>query len=1217
MRTLPAVILLMVFGVVTMAGAQEHEALPYGDLEYLAGAAQGAAAWSVWPRVGEPCAPGAWTVERTGAASGVACVKGSAPGVEFVMGGEGSGALTGSVALRADAAGAQATVRVTWFNRWTPTSETQTVDLTRGWQTVTLSIAPDRSGPCEIAVAPVGDAAIYADDFSLRCAGPPDNERMEDPTPIAHAPIELAALQDYAGAAAGREGSVDLTLSVPQGAQPPLRFAWGGVPFPKGELFDRRHARATDAAGAVVPAQLDVLSRWAEDGSIQALLVTVPADAPRELRLVYGPQPGAGPGGVTERAEPMPEPPALTPVVLGLDGAEAAAGEGGWSVVERSGPLARVTCTRTPVGPVVVETRVTTFAGSSRALVSASFINEGERVPLKGLGLRLAREGAAPMLIMTGDGQTLSRGGEEISWGIGPQRTAAAFYGVPDGEVPTGTVAVPSNGAGLGVALRDFAETRPAGFTVTPQALTAWAWPPEAGGFVMSQGLACSLEAIIDTAAQAAPAPFRTADLPLLTPGAQWLCDSGAFELLMPPDPESFPIFEGTLGSFETLGRFSAEQKSRGNLFGRFDYGDAPGDGGWANLETMADHEIFLHFFRTLSREHFDAARLAAEHYRDVDIDHRFGYTHTHCSQHTASGEGWSHAWIQGLRDLYFLTGDGRALAVLHETGERLLTKEPGFTTGRDWTRAIDNLVDIYQATGDQRYLDAALAHIRVLGERQDPVVGVCGAEKGSWYENRYEAGSAFTWYGCLAMAKLHQNVGGDELRRIFLQELDLSMDVEKKGKAAYVYYPDEEVSQDERAEEIGVYTLGRGSVLFPAIGYAYRLTGDASYLRLGMDVLAYCLLRQRSGSDNSATSFITAFLREARAGGYGPEQERAAFERAREYSWAQYPRELANGGFEDGFRHWGVKKVPGQDFYWDPIVNVGYYQDHEVALEGDSSLRIHSDNRLRVITVTGNTALPPGRQWRLTGWLRADETMNPTLSYSLRSYDDDSRGSGAFVATDESRDGWTKYQADFMAPARMVLTISLGNRSGTGDVWFDGFALEDRGELGKLLTENGVGREGREPSPALIIRTGGTYLPDAPMTGDVQSEGPIPFTQGALTDGDEAYDYSRQPCSYGYWQSRDTGELLIDLQSTCRIDRVTIKVNNDESRRAHGTSRIELLPAEGNEPIAVIDEVANGWNSFDDLDLRAQKLRLRLHRMEGRTYITIAEFQLWGDTID
>jgi len=132
-----------------------------------------------------------------------------------------------------------------------------------------------------------------------------------------------------------------------------------------------------------------------------------------------------------------------------------------------------------------------------------------------------------------------------------------------------------------------------------------------------------------------------------------------------------------------------------------------------------------------------------------------------------------------------------------------------------------------------------------------------------------------------------------------------------------------------------------------------------------------------------------------------------------------------------------------------------------------------------------------------------------------------------------------------------------------------------------------------------------------------VDLDGPIPFTQGALTDGDEGYDYSRQPCSYAYWERRPTGELLIDLQGTYRIDRIAIKVNNDPSRRAHGTRRIELLPAEGDEPIAALDEVVDGWNAFEDLGLTAQKLRLRLHLMEGRTYLTIAELQLWGDEIE
>ncbi len=1150
--------------------AQDHEALPYGDLEYMAGDADGAQAVPVWARAGEPCHATDWTVSHENAAGGEVCVTGSTANEEFALCGEGGGgAITGSVMLRADEP-TQATIRLSWYNRLNRTDETKTVDVTTDWQRFEITTSAERGGPLELAVAPVADAAIHADDFSIRCEGPSYNESVEDPTPVSHEPAFLYRLQDYFGDATGKSGSVELTISIPEGAEPIVPYVWGGIPFPKGEVYNRRCLRVTDAQGEPVVAQFDVLSRWHGDSSIQAVLVTVPVDAGAKLRLEYRTEPwtdreqpwielsgsetGADAvvrdvslylpydqdqlvnvsvlrnregvrrdGGVpsTKRIEVLAS--ALEPQTPPRDPVH------GFKPGERVGPLCAVLRTRMRVGPLTAQRRITVFKDSYRVLIDTTFINEGERVAVRGLGVRFT--------------------------GI----TRPVHVAIRDPE---------KNGSKLVEA---------------PDEITAWGWPPDAGGVVFSQGLARTLSLVVDLEAEGPPPEYATANLPLLTAPAEWYCNSGVFNFLMPPDAETFPIFEDTMGGLNTLGRFSQEQKESRDLFGWFNFGDAPGDGGWSNLETEADHEIFLHFLRTLSREHFDNARLAAEHYRDVDIDHRFGYCHTHCNNHTSSGESWSHSWIQGIRDLYFVTGDGRALAVLREVGERLLTKQPGFTTGRDWTRPIDNLVDIYQATGDQRYLDAVMAHIAVLGERQQPDIGVCGAENGSWYHNRYEAGSAFTWYGCLAMAKLHQNIGGDELRRIFLQELDLSLDVQTKGRAAYVYLPDEQVSEDKRAQVIGRYTLGRGSVLFPAIGYAYRITGDEKYLRIGMDVLAHCLLNQRSGSDNSATSFITAFLREARAAGWGLEQEAEAFARAREFSWAQHPRDVANGGFEqDAFAHWSVKKVPSQDFYEDPIVNVGYYLDGDVKLAGARSLRIHSDNRTRVISAATNVALPAGRRWRVSGWVRADETMMPSMSYGLRSYDTGQRGGGSFNTIAAERDGWQQRTADFTTAARMVLTITVGNRKGTGDVWFDEIALEDLGELGTLLTENGVGHEGREPAEGMYILTGGSYLPNAPMTGDVEKDGPILFTEGALTDGDDAYDYSRQPCSYAYWQKRPYGEVLFDLGADYQIDRIRLKVNCDASRRAHGTSLIELLPADSDEPLATIEQAAPSNSACD-----------------------------------
>ncbi|MGD9497381.1 MAG: hypothetical protein AB7Y46_13865, partial [Armatimonadota bacterium] len=666
MRTLG--VLLGMMGAAAAAGAQDYEALPWGDLEYMAGATRGAQAWGVWPRAGEPSGAIGWTVQRTGAAGGAVCVKGSAAGEEFVIGGEGSGPMEGSVKLRADTEGAQAVVRLTWYNRLSPVSATQTLTVGPQWQTVTLSATPDVGGPYELAVAPAGDLPIYADDFSIRCAGPPPNEQMSDAAPIRHRRTAIGAHQQYDGLERDRVGRIDLVLELPDAAEPLVPFAWGGVLFPKGELYRRDRVRVLDADGREVEAQFDVLARWHGDRSIQALLVTVPADAGPRLTLEYG-RPPTGP---QLRAADLRGRPLTNPVLILLDGTEQQASvrpraATGWSGLERAGPLATVTVHRWELGPLMVEVRQTWMRDSRRSLLSVCFINEGEPVAVKGLGVRLRREAGAPMLLMSEDGYTPLWAGGQASWGIGPQRVEPTVYGVGPGAELTGAVAVPSGESGIGIAIRDFAENRPSGFTVTQDALTAWAWPPEAGAFVMSQGMARSFDLLIDYDSPGPPRPYRTGDLPLLSARPEWICNSGVFEQLLPPDPHSFPIFERTLGSFETLGRFSHEQKQRGGLYGWFDFGDAPGDGGWSNLETMADHEIFLHFFRTLSREHFDAARLAAEHYRDVDIDHRFGYCHTHCNNHTSSGESWSHAWVQGLRDLYFLTGDGRALAVLGE----------------------------------------------------------------------------------------------------------------------------------------------------------------------------------------------------------------------------------------------------------------------------------------------------------------------------------------------------------------------------------------------------------------------------------------------------------------------------------------------------------------------------------------------------------------------
>ena len=1155
-------------------------------------------AYPDWRLVTGEAASGRWCVTTTGDRPFVACGSG------------GAGMVKGTVALRAAKPDTKIRLRLSWWNRLRRTDVERVVSAGLEWQRVELETEAMQGGPMELAVAcEKAGHRIWADDFRIETAPPPDqlaevlrqgDETIQRPVPVVRPPaLNLASLQTYRGEAEGRDGRVLLQVDVPQN-RVQIPYVSGGVPFPPGHLFRSERVRARDANGDQVPCQVDVLARWHRDRSVMTLLVTVPTPAKtQQLALEFG---------ASAEREPIDRP--LT--VTGSDGALRAAalaiprGHDGPRIRDGRGTLyvPKVTgCRAELTGPLRAVltvrgehrskkgqrcgrwvTRYVVWRDSSLALVKHCWINDGRETVLP------IQSAWFDMTLPAGKGRDA---------GFEPKRD--------DGLVSRH------------LAVRDLWQNHPSAVESTDDGCRIWLWPEHMRGVLIPQGFARQWEWLVDLGDGSLTKSFQTTALPVLSAEPEWLCASGVFEFLLPPDPETFPIFEHRVGSIATLGRFSLARKEAGQLYGVFNYGDAPGDGGWSNLESMAAHELFLHWVRTRSREHFDMARLAAEHYRDIDVHHGAGFCHTHCNNHVRTGESWSHSWIQGVRDLYFLLGDLRALEVLHEVGGRLLTKPVGWTSGRDWTRPIDNLVDIYGATGDPRHLDCVRKHIEEVGKRQLPEHAVCGAERNSWYEDRYPAGCAFTWYGCQAMAKLHQQTGDDEVLRIMRQEIDLSLNVQRKSERSYNVLPGAKVSEDRCAYVLGnPYALGRGSVVFPALGYLAEVTGDRRYLRLGMKILAHYMLNLRGGSDASATSYATIFLNYAKRLGIGAEAEADAFERARDFSYEQWPQGCMNGGFElDHFQYWSVKKVPGQDFYYDQLVRVGQYLDTQVKRSGRRSLRIRSDNRRRVVTVTGRFALKPRRQWRGSVWVKKDETMNPAVGLSLREYDTD-RGKGIPMRPQgEPVDGWQRYSGEFITVGRTVATVSLTNRRGTGDVWFDDVSIDDRGQVYSLLTQNGDGRDWRKPRyPGLTVPTGGTYLPDERMAGDLDTEGaPIPFTKGSLTDGVSKYNHLQKPQpSYCYFTKRKRGAITFDLTKPYRIRRVRVHVLIKPN--GHGTKRIELRKGEADGAVlAIADPAADGWNDFDDLDIVAQRLTLVLTAMQGRSYTTLSEVEIWGDS--
>ena len=1157
-------------------------------------------AYPDWRLAPGEAASGRWCVTTTSDRPFVACGSGSA------------GMLKGTVALRAAEPDTKIRLRLSWWNRLRRTDVEQVVSAGVEWQRFELETEAMQGGPMELAV--VSDKAgvrIWANDLEIEAAPPPDqlievlrqgDETVQRSVPVIQpTALSLASLQAYRGETDDRAGRVMLQAAVPPNCVQ-VPYVSGGVPFPQGRLFRAERVRATDANGEEVPCQVDVLSRWHRDRSVMVLLVTVPTPAKtQQLALEFGPairrEPIGGPltvtgsdGGLRATVLAVPredEGPRVrdgrgtlyTPQVAGCR-------------AELSGPLRAVLTVqgehRSTEGKRCGRwvTRYIVWRGSSLALVKHCWISD-------------EREPVLPIQSAWFDMSLPAEKGQDT--GLEPKRH--------DGLVSPH------------LAVRDLWQNHPSAVEATESGCRIWLWPEHVRGVLIPQGFARQWEWLVDLGDGMLTKPFQTVALPVLSAEPEWLCASGVFEFLLPPDPQPFPIFERRVGSIATLGRFSLERKEAGQLYGVFNYGDAPGDGGWSNLESMAAHELFLHWVRTRSREHFDMARLAAEHYRDIDIHHGAGFCHTHCNNHVRTNESWSHSWIQGVRDLYFLLGDLRALEVLHEVGERLLAKPVGWTSGRDWTRPIDNLVDIYGATGDQRYLDCVRKHIDELGKRQLPEHAVCGAERKSWYEDRYPAGCAFTWYGCQAMAKLHQQTGDDEVLRILQREIDLSLNVQRKSERSYNVLPGAKVSEDRCAYVLGnPFALGRGSVVFPALGYLAEVTGDRDYLRLGMKILAHYMLNLRGGSDASATSYATIFLNCAKRLGIGTDDEAEAFEHARDFSYEQWPRGCMNGGFElDHFQYWSVKKVPGQDFYYDQLVRVGQYLDGKVKRSGRRALRIHSDNRTRVVSVTGRFGLKPRRQWRASVWVKKDETMNPGVGLSLREYDTDGAKGIPIRSKGDPVDGWHRYAGEFITVGRTVAMVSLVNRRGTGDVWFDDVSIDDCGQVYSLLTQNGDGRDWRRPRyPGLTLPTGGTYLPDERMAGDVDAEGaPISFTEGALTDGVSKYNHLQKPQpSYCYFTKRERGTITFDLKKAYRVRRVRVHVLIRPN--GHGTQRVELRRGEPDGPVlAASDPAADGWNEFNGLDVVAQRLTLVLTAMQGRAYTTLSEVEVWGDLVE
>jgi len=938
----------------------------------------------------------------------------------------------------------------------------------------------------------------------------------------------------------------ELALSGFGGAAPPgeaVRVA-GGVPFPKGALFDPRNIELLDTRGNTVGCQADVLARWVPDGSIKWLMVETQADiapkqSPQYMFRYGGPARNKTKTGLTvKRTEksvevttgPLrflvkdPDTGFPGPVWFDANGdgtfsddemvvsgqapiapvASNAAGEvflpkmdDGTSVtVEREGPYCVILRAQgqhvSKSGQKLLSyvARIHAFAGKPEIGISYTYVNDSrphatllgslyQWVPLK--PRRIAR------FIFGTDKEPIEGALDDNQWGALLQVAKSkkplfdAVQFAPDkesdfangrtlgrGAKAAGWAHVEGEKAGVTVFLKDFWQNHPKELMVSScphhaAQIGIGLWPRSRVKAVdLSRGIARTHDVVLRfdkpgrPMTEVAKAAETLGHHLLLVAEPSWYSKTLVFGHTAMPDPERFPIFAKRIapGKGSSLGSHSRESKDRLGLYGEFDYGDAPGDGGWGNLESFLDHVFFMRFLQSMDAEALEAAEAAARHYRDVDVAHPDGVVHSHCSNHTFSGGVPSHTWIQGVRDHYVLFGDMRSKEVLAEAGRWLASYPPGSLTGRSLSLPLEDMIDIYRITGQQEVLDWLVAQIKVLGSRQRPDEGLSGAETGSWFEHRYTCGSAFVWYGCVALVKLHRMVGGDDIRQIFLDELDPSINVPLKGKTATFQIPGK-IDIDITADELGRFAIGRGSTLFEPMGYAYELTRDRKYIDLGMRALAANLLKVGGGASQSQAVLCTPFLAVAARAGVTAADEARYFNRAVENILRRLPDTLQDPSFENPRAK--VWSLPAGSTF-----------DDKAKVHGRYSLRISSDKGTSRLNAFQFIRIKPKTNYALTCYMRKTKGAVPTF---LASISDPVTGEGHTYYGGHGRqtDGnWVKWRETFGTESEQVAgknglatdkwlklgctfnsanciraVIRVYNNKGIGSCWYDAIHLQ------------------------------------------------------------------------------------------------------------------------------------------------------------------------------
>jgi PcRGLX-like N-terminal RIFT barrel domain/PcRGLX-like protein central beta sandwich domain/PcRGLX-like protein C-terminal alpha/alpha toroid domain len=308
----------------------------------------------------------------------------------------------------------------------------------------------------------------------------------------------------------------------------------------------------------------------------------------------------------------------------------------------------------------------------------------------------------------------------------------------------------------IGVAVQDFWQLWPKGFTLTDKNLTIDILPKQPGKdygkglphyllypfvkgkYRMKWGMAFTTRMTFDFSGKTSLDQLAAeANKPVIAvlPAAHY-AETKALGRIAAPMGKQFAQWDAFV-----LKNFKAhmKQKDRNREYGFLNYGDWYGERGrnWGNNEYDLAHGMILQFARTGNRDYFRMGQAAARHQTDSDIVHAYpdptyvGGNHPHSIGHTgmishqAPLGTWSykyayhtmakngHTWAQGMMEAWYLTGEARIMEGCYAQGEHIAWfMAPAFDRlgsherSAGWSlRAISA---IYRGTNDPEYLRAA-----------------------------------------------------------------------------------------------------------------------------------------------------------------------------------------------------------------------------------------------------------------------------------------------------------------------------------------------------------------------------------------------------------------------------------------------------------------------------------------------------------------------------